>query len=736
MSVWLLVAAATACSADSYSVMLKHAANGDAYGSAGKLEEAIIEYRNALQAEPRAGAVRVKLAEVYFRHGEPGKGLDEYVRAADILPDPGLQLKTGSLLLAARRFDEAKVRAQNALNADPKNLAAQILLANALAGLKDLDGAVAELQQAIEWDPDHSQTYTSLGSIELGRGNQKSAEQAFKRAVELAPQSAASHLALGSYYWSTAQWTEAARELNEAVRVEPDNAFAHRTAATFYIATNRRDIAEAHLRRDLDITKSTAAAIALADYYVLEQKPEAARQTLEPLTKDPETLAVANTRLAVLDQATGHPAEAARRLDDVLRKEPTQLTALVIRSRLLLSQGKKDEALKVAKAATEAHSEAASAFSALGRVHVANGNIESAMEAFREAIRLNPLATDAQIALARLELASGGAQASVSLAQDALKAEPQNPEARLALVKGLIARGELERAQIELKTLIERFPNSAAVHTANGMLLGRQKKAIDARHAFERALQLRPDSLEAIGGLVALVDELSRKPAAAPPALMMAARIYAATGDPKMSEQLLRRVVTTDPSYLPAYAALGQVYAKQGRLDAAVAEFEALAQRDSKPVGALTMIGILLEAQGKSDAARERYERVIELNGSAPVAANNLAWIYAQSNNKLDRALELAQTARQGLPMMAEVSDTLGFVYYKKGLLSLAIDTLQTAVRADEGNPGYRYHLGLALAKSGEKAAAAQHLERALALKPDFDGSADAREQLKSLRTP
>jgi tetratricopeptide (TPR) repeat protein len=232
------------------------------------------------------------------------------------------------------------------------------------------------------------------------------------------------------------------------------------------------------------------------------------------------------------------------------------------------------------------------------------------------------------------------------------------------------------------------------------------------------------------------VNEVSEKAGAPPQALMLAARTYAATGDLRTSEQLLRRVVTTDPTYLAAYALLGQLYAKQGRLDEALTEFDALAQRDSKPVAALTMTGIVLEAQGKGAAARERYERVIELDGSAPVAANNLAWMYAQSNDKLDRALELAQTARRGLPKTPEVSDTLGFVFYKKGLLPQAVDALRSAVEADAGNPGYQYHLGLALAKSGEKTAAAEHLTRALALKPDFDGSADAREQLRSLRTP
>ena len=150
VATWLAgVMAAAACSSDPYATMLKHAAKADAYTAAGKLPEAIIEYRNAIQAEPHAANVRVRLADAYVRHGEPAKALDEYVRAADTLPDAQLQLKAGTVLLGARRFDDAKIRAQKALSVDPKNVAAQILLANALAGMKDLDRAVAELQEAI-----------------------------------------------------------------------------------------------------------------------------------------------------------------------------------------------------------------------------------------------------------------------------------------------------------------------------------------------------------------------------------------------------------------------------------------------------------------------------------------------------------------------------------------------------------------------------------------------------------
>src|SRR4051812_48118586 len=91
------------CSRDPHADMLKFARSGDAYAAAGKVPEAIIEYRNAVQKEPRAGDVRLKLADLYARNGEPAKALEEYVRAADVMPDAATQLKAGRMLLMARR---------------------------------------------------------------------------------------------------------------------------------------------------------------------------------------------------------------------------------------------------------------------------------------------------------------------------------------------------------------------------------------------------------------------------------------------------------------------------------------------------------------------------------------------------------------------------------------------------------------------------------------------------------
>jgi Tfp pilus assembly protein PilF len=280
-----------------------------------------------------------------------------------------------------------------------------------------------------------------------------------------------------------------------------------------------------------------------------------------------------------------------------------------------------------------------------------------------------------------------------------------------------------------------------------GMLLARQGKVPEARTEFDRALELRADDIEALGGLVAL-DMAARNVAsararvdariAAGPTsalLTLAARVYAASNDLTRAEGFLKQAISLDSSFIAAYSALAQIYLFQQKLDAARGEFEAVAERSPKSVAAHTMIGVLLEARGDINGARDRFERALQIDPEAAVAANNLAWIYAQNGGNLDVAMHLAQTAQKRMPGVAEVGDTLGFIYYKKNLASLAISTLKVSVAQSPSDPIFQYHLGLAYASAGDTERSTVSLKRALALKSDFDGADQARSLLSSQAT-
>ena len=104
----------------------------------------------------------------------------------------------------------------------------------------------------------------------------------------------------------------------------------------------------------------------------------------------------------------------------------------------------------------------------------------------------------------------------------------------------------------------------------------------------------------------------------------------------------------------------------------------------------------------------------------------------------------MAQGAEQASPEVPSFVDTLGWIYYKKGLYGAATEQLKKAVSVDEAaarqtnsvpSPTYRFHLGAALAAKGDKAGARREIETALRLgeKTSFPEADEARKTLATL---
>lgn len=742
-----MVIALPACSGDRESQKREYLASGDRYAAQGKLREAVIDYRNAIQVDPGFGEARAKLAAAYEKLGDGSNALNEYVRAADLLPnDIALQLTAGSYLMAARRIDDALVRADAVLKVQPDNVEAHVLRGNALGGLDDLDRALAEMEEALRLDPSRGATYTQLGIVETARGRLAQAEAAFKRAVELAPKWVGGQLALANFYWAAGRLPQAEQALEAALSLEPRDEGANHAMAVFSLATGRIGEAEKYLKQVSDLTHTPASLFTLAEYYIATRRSNEAISILEPMAADSRTASEAKQRLAKAYAVAGSNAKAHTLIDEILAQAPRDAQIQLLKGQLLLDEDRRDEALETIKAAVAAEPTSAAAQFTLGRVYAARGDFAGAEAAFREVLKLNPSASAAQVELSRLQLSTGTITAALRSAEEAVKNQPRRLDARLALIRSLLAAKELTRAQQEIEALLTTRPEVAAVHVQNGVLAATRNNGAAARAAFDEALRLDPGSIEALSGLLAL--DLNAKDFTAaknrigkhletgtvtPGLLLLAARTYASASDMESAERVLRRAIDTDPTLLPAYSMLGQIYLSQKKLDQAKQEFDKLAQRESNPVGALTMSGMIWQAQGNVPEARLRFERAVAHDSRAAVAANNLAWMYAESGERLEDALRFARGAADALPNAPEVLDTLGWVYYKSDLPGLAVAPLVRAVERAPKNAEYRYHLGLAYIKSGDAVRGRESLVRALALDRDAHWASDARRAIATL---
>jgi len=385
-----------------------------------------------------------------------------------------------------------------------------------------------------------------------------------------------------------------------------------------------------------------------------------------------------------------------------------------------------------------------------GKVYVARNELEEARKAFNEALDLDRfgVGVDAALELAQLHMRRREMDTSIAFADQGVKTHPDSLEARLLLVRTLMVRSEDHpRAENEAKALLARYPTQSGVNAAWGGICILNRDPAAARKAFERALQLDADCVEAWNGLLILdaasnnlrefgrrlearIDHSLRKA----DLLVLNAKAAVLARDAGRAEQSLKRAVAVDPAQPESYSLLGQLYVAQGKLTPATDEYLKMAKLDANSLSASTMLGFLYSAQHNVTEAEKWYERAVEISPrGAAAASNNLAWMYSERGGNLETALRLAQFAQSQAPEQPQFNDTLGWIYYKRNMIAQAVNTLQIAVDIMPDHPVYQFHIGMALAQTGDDSRARRSLERALQLAPNMPEADEARRTLKTL---
>lgn len=744
----LIATLATSCARDPQVARRAYIAKGDAYAAKRNFGEAIIEYANAAQVDPKAGDAHLKLAEAYLADGNVKGAFPQFIRAADLLPDDiDVQFKAGFFLLKGGFFTEAKDRARAILQKEPANARALMLLANCLAGLHDVADAIDVLDREVTLDPESAGAYTTIGVLQLSKGDQTDAEAAFKKAIDVSKGSADAYLALGNFYHAVGDNAAAERALRHALVVRPGDVTANEALATLYVGWNRPADAETCLKAVIALRKEPRAQRALATLYASMGRTADAVATLDILAADPAQFAAAKTQTALIQFLSGEREQAEKSISAALEREPKNAAALTTKARLELAAGQREDALETVNAALQVDTQSPQANLTKGRTLVALGREDEAIAAFNATLSVEPKSLPAELELIDLHRRRGAIETALQFADQAVRDHPASLPVRLAMIRTLLVRdSDRPRALAELRALQVKHPASAAVQSATGAYSLSINDVPAAREAFQRALDLNPSYMEALAGLVAIdvaagrpqdararVDAVLVKTPDAPAALLLGAKVYAGTGSVDKSEAMLNRLIKLSPGDFEPYALLAQLYLAQGRLDDAKVQFVEMTRVNPRDVGPPTMLGVLCYTARDLDGARTWWQKALQIDPHAAIAANDLAWLIAETNGDLDKALDLARSARSQLPNQPEINDTLGWIYYRKKMSALAVEYLTQSTDLDGKNPMYQFHLGMSYALAGDDPKARRALQAALSLNPNFDGAAEAKRTLARL---
>ncbi|MBW2332861.1 MAG: tetratricopeptide repeat protein [Deltaproteobacteria bacterium] len=138
---------------------------------------------------------------------------------------------------------------------------------------------------------------------------------------------------------------------------------------------------------------------------------------------------------------------------------------------------------------------------------------------------------------------------------------------------------------------------------------------------------------------------------------------------------------------------------------------------NKRNTGLLYRLGIVLDKLKRSEECIQQMEMVIKIDPKHADALNYIGYTYADKGIYLDKAEELIKKALQFKPKSGYIIDSLGWVYFRKGLYNKALIELKKAIQLAPEDPAINEHLGDVYLKKKEYEEALKIYKKALSLK-------------------
>jgi tetratricopeptide (TPR) repeat protein len=428
---------------------------------------------------------------------------------------------------------------------------------------------------------------------------------------------------------------------------------------------------------------------------------------------------------------------------ELLKYAPKDVLVRVGHARLLMAQGDSSQAINqlqgvVADAAdsAQAHYFLAMAYWQSGSMARASSELQAALKDSSD-VPMLPLVLEA---LARLSLRLRDPANAQIYASELVQKAPANPGNRQLLAEALAHQGRLTDAEAEVLIAKQLAPNDPTVHLGLAQIYSTEKKWLEAQKEFEVALQLDPHGTTALGQFAdflvaqsqsARATTLTQQYISINPndsnaheilgALYFSARNYGA------AKPEFERAIQLNPNNMQAYLRLGKVFEVTEQSQSALAQYQKALDLQPKLAPLATLVGNLYLGEEDLELARKYYDQALSADPNFPVAIANIAWLDAQEGKNLDIALGMAQKAKSLMPEVPSITDTLGWVMYKRGSFDSAVPLLEECVQKSPESAKFRFHLGMTLLAAGQKNKGKAQLETAMRLNLDTPDAQQAR---------
>jgi putative PEP-CTERM system TPR-repeat lipoprotein len=674
-----LVAAGNAAAASSPAA--GYLANGLKRMERGDFAGAAIEFRNALQKDPKSGDAHYNLGLALLGLNDLDPVEHEFAAAAAAGHDPAeIESALARLLLRRARYAELVDTIKDGDRAAETEARIRMARGWAFFNLKQPDAAEREYADAIKLAPKRSEAETALAEARLAQDNLKGAAEMAEKAVADDPRFVQAWVLLGQLRELSGDRTAARQALDQAVTLAPNNASA-RVARARLVVDEDETLAVKDVTFVLDgIPNDPGANLIFALIKARHQDWAGADVALNRI-RDLKEIPGALFLLADIDLAQGLLDQADSAIKLYLARAPNEPAAIAIRAAILIERGNQAGAVNVLKSALASHPDNAVLLGLLSDAYAKSGRLAEAAATLDRIPASSPQDEETRLRLAGQFLAVGRPEGALNELKFAGASAPLSVPVAMLATEAMLAVGKVDQSAAIAEDLIRQAPNDPARETLRGIVALSKENAAAARGHFEKALALDPDFAAAAIDLAQTyrlekrLDDaravfertLARSPKNI--ALLMArADLEFAAGKSADAIVWLERARVADQRALaPLFRLVGAYLAQKNAAGAVAVARELYAIAPSNPQ-AVAALGEAMIASGDRTHAIAAFRRVVELTQQAPEALARLADVLvldsktAEANDLIRKAVATNPAdagLRQTLVALARSSNTV-----------------------------------------------------------------------------
>ncbi len=262
---------------------------------------------------------------------------------------------------------------------------------------------------------------------------------------------------------------------------------------------------------------------------------------------------------------------------------------------------------------------------------------------------------------------------------------------------GLLSKGFFQDAIDQSQEILKQRPDVFVIWYIHGIASIQLGKLDQAIAAFDRAISLKPDYIEA---------HLNKGYA-----LQM-------QGLHEQAISSFQKVLSIKPDLPQAHNNIGNALRQQGKLTKAIAAYQKALSINPAFPEALYNLGRSWQDLEKMEEAQSAYRKVLSIKPDLPEANNDLGTVYLEQR-KIDEATEAFQKAIRHRPAFSEAHSNLGTALYEQGHIEEAIASCNKALSLNPEHVSAYTNLGVIFTSAGEPDKAMEAYTKALSIKPD-----------------